>query len=294
MKKKLKIILFMLAGAFSSINAQIPFTTIVKEKAKYYIEVDPNKDFGRNFLKGKQLFIDNTGAAKKEISLDSIGPIFFGSNSISGDFIGAEQTVMRLSTNIVYYKLYFYTDAKADKSYHLPLFLISRLSSKYDSSNVSTATDALDYDGSPVSIRLMPSWSKKVGDENQLYYGFIIDYRGLNLTDEFGKSKYRQGFYSAVGLTYGGRGSGQRVGTGEVTPGIWTFSLMLQCFLTDSDVIKEMYKSDEKYILSAQALFNFFAGKDNPLNIRAGAQYYFSDPLNAQKFSIKLGLGMSN
>lgn len=297
MNVKLTILLLAFA-AFTALQvqdcvAQIPFTTVVREKASYYIKADPGTDFGRDFIRKKRVYDVESREATQKISLDSLGAAFFGNSALTGDIVGAEQTIMRLSTSIVYYKLYFYTNSKKDKKLFLPLFLLSRLSTRYDSANVASSTDALDHDGGPVSVRLMPSWKKKVGDDNMLYYGFIVDYRGLNVVQNGGQSNYKQGVYSAVGLTYGGKGSGQRIG-GEESPGIWTLSLMLQCFYAESDVIKELYKSKESYVFSGQMLFNFFAGKNNPLNIKAGAQYFFSDPLNAQKFSIKLGIGMSN
>jgi hypothetical protein len=287
------IFAIILALITCPLAAQIPFTTVIKEKSKYYIKADPNVDFGRDFLRKKRVYDTPDTSATTAISLDSLGPVFFGNNSLTGDIVGAEQTIMRLSTSIIYYKLYFYTNNLKNKKLFFPLFLLSRLSTRYDTTNVASSTDALDHDGGPISIRLMPSWKLKVGDENTLYYGFILDYRGLNVTQNSGQSAYKQGFYSAVGLTYGGKGSGQRIG-GEINPGIWTLSLMLQCFYTDSDVIRELYKSKDSYVLAGQALFNFFAGKNNPLNIKAGAQYFFSDPLNAQKFSLKLGIGISN
>jgi hypothetical protein len=280
------------AFVFIGINtlfAQVPFTTTVTEKYSYYIEADPSKEYGTAFLRNSELKTQRT-ANEVEIRLDSVGALFFRNNSLGGDIISGS-SIVRMSSNVLYYKLYFYGSKTKDKRYFFPLLIVSRLASKYDSANVTSAIDALDYEGSPISIRLMPSWKKKVGDENQIFYGLIADYRGLNIVKSPGNYKYEQGFYCAGGFTYGGNGSGQELGSGEVTPGVWTFSALVEFFTSSSSVISEMYDTKENYVLSAQGIFNFFAGKDSGFNIKAGAQYFFSDPLNAQKFSLKLAIG---
>ena len=289
---KYNVPLFLIVLLSFNINsyAQVPFTTSMKEKYKYFIKADPSGEYGMNFLRGATLAEDSTGDNTKAIKLDTTGAVFFKNNAITQDFIG-DQGVARVSTNLIFYKLYVYSSKEDNKRYALPFFLISRLSSKYDSSNFSTAADALDYEGSPVTLRFMPSGKKNIGDANTLYYGLIADYRGLNVVTDAGDYSYEHGFYCAAGFTYGGNGTATNLGSGETQTGIWTFSLMIESFWTKPKVMKELYDTDEDYATSIQGLFNFFISKDNPLNIKAGFQYYLTDPANAENFAIKLSLG---
>lgn len=269
--------------------AQVPFTTSIKEKYTYYIEADPSSQYGLDFLRNAELE-ESSAAGLKEIALDSVGALFFKHNSITQDFIG-DDGITRISSNLIFYKLYIYGNSSKDVRWHLPFFLISRLSSKYDSSNVSSSSDALDYEGSPVTVRFMPSGYFDVGDENTLYYGLVADYRGLNVVTSPGVYEYEHGFYLAGGFTYGGNGSASRLGSGEVETGVWTFSLMLEAFWSKPSVIKELYNTSEDYAVSLQGLLNFFISEDNPLNLKAGFQYFFTDPLNAEKFGLKVSIG---
>lgn len=295
MKKEILLLAtFLLIVQF--VQAQVPFTSLFKEKEykKKYIPKDNSGLYSINYLKENEVVMKSSIAGSesnyKPLTELKDPALFFNHNYITGDLVGDNLTA-KVSSNILYYRLTIYEPEKKDYRYTLPLFIVSKISSEYDSANTNTVGDVLDYDGSPITIRFMPSWEKTIGKSNKLYYGLIFDYRGINIVDDELNNQYEHGFYTSAGFTYSGKGSVTQLGTAESKPGVWNFSLMLQAYMSRSEVIKELYDTTEDYALGIQGLFNFIVSEKNPMNLRFGFNYYFTDPMNVEKFGLKLSVG---
>ncbi len=298
---------YFLISAFllSTINlsAQLPFSSIVKEyRWKYEItSPDPSTNFGLDFLDAI-----NTQVSDSTILIDSYAKNsdLFNSASVGLD-LGGETTLPRVKVGFILYKLGVYTKElnqqvtpgkKQQVRYNLPLFVFTRISTQYDSTNVTSSIDSNDYEGSPVTVRLMPSTYWDIGKENQIFAGTIIDYRGLNIQEEDG-SNYKQGLYLAGGIRYVGQGKAYTDLNNQGVGGKWSLSLIYSQFLASNEVLKELYDVDStvKNVGGFQALLTFKVNdsENTRVNFQASYQKSFENFQGTSSGIFKFSIGIN-
>lgn len=293
------------------IFAQTPFTTISMEPINLQIENGKTKTFKFN----EKAFDDKKGAISspemetldlndnknKETYVKSTPkPLdFFNSSSLSTSLINTGGRVS-INAEVLHYKLYVANpspDHAKDRKYrfNIPLLVISKLSTKYDSISSSSGWDAVDYEAAPVTLRIMPSFRKSFVKFNDVFYfGFYADLRGLNIQNT-STNKYDLEFIGASGLgfTFQGDGdAGKYNEKGEYKEGRYSISFMLQGATGKKEILQKLFKTDNEYVTSLQTYFMFKVADDSNLNIKIGYQYLFKETLAGTKsnFSIALGL----
>lgn len=267
-----------------STKAQTPFTTIVNElirgtqdpETKSFTETNADK------------------TPTKEVPLS-----FFNNNSLSVNLINTGNRVS-LSSEVLHYKLYIANpdDSTVDSRkyrFNIPLLLISKLSTQYDSINSATSWDVLDYEAAPVTLRIMPSFKHKFsGKKDVLYYGFYTDLRGLNMFNSE-TNAYDMEFIGSggIGFTFEGDGeAGKYNENGEYTAGKYSLSFMLQCATGKKEVLQKLFVTDNEYVTSLQTYFLFKVDKDSKFNLKVGYQYLFQETLAGSKSNFSIALGI--
>lgn len=237
------------------------------------------------------------------------------SSSSSGIDLGADIAVPRVKIGFVYYKLGIYTSKektkeKTDsdgnkgikvipsKTFFLPLFFFSRITTDYDTLTSAPSIDGIDFDGAPITLRLMPSFNVKIGQENSLYTGLIMDYRGLNVVDENG-SRFEHGMYLATGFRYTGQGMAYTSMADDEIKGKWSLSVIGSTFISKCETIDYLFDVDENQanVTSVQVFLSFkvLDKKNAHVNLNASFQRSFNDFAGNNTGDIfKISIGMKN
>lgn len=267
-----------------STKAQTPFTTIVNELIK-----GTQNPTTKNFAE-----TDAAPTTTKEVPLS-----FFNNNSLSVNLINTGNRVS-LSSEVLHYKLYIANpdDSTVDSRkyrFNIPLLLISKLSTQYDSINSATSWDVLDYEAAPVTLRLMPSFKHKFkGKKDVIYYGFYTDLRGLNMYNNV-TNKYDMEFIGSggIGFTFEGDGeAGKYNENGEYTPGKYSLSFILQGATGKKEVLQRLFDTEKDMVTSFQTYFLFRVDKDSKFNLKVGWQYLFQETLAGSKSNFSIALGI--
>jgi hypothetical protein len=286
-------------------KAQTPFTTLVKEPRFLVVKAGNRKialekaDVGKVTVTKSTLKTDSTvnGSPVKSTIKNDFD--FFKSNSLALSLFNKGENSGSISSQVLYYKLYVANPTDVNEyrlnRYNIPLMIISKLSTNYDSLRAYSAIDVLDYEAAPVSIRVMPSlkWSSP-NYKDVLYFGFYADLRGINLPNPTKGTTDMEFIGSGgIGFTYQGDGSaGTYNANGEYEEGRYSFSLMLQAATAKTEVLSRLFNTDKSYVSSIQGYFLFKVSDRSKLNVKVSYQHFFQEMKGgvSNNFSFALGI----
>lgn len=294
----------MLFLAFN-LYSQAPFTTLVKEPiflrktttttAKTFEKIDDEATV-RNLI---TLAIDTTGNQVNAVASKKNDIDFFKNNTLSLSILNKGDNRASISSQVIHYKLYIANPNENNtyriNRFNIPLLLISKLSTSYDTINSSSSIDVLDYEAAPITLRIMPSFKQSFTNYSDvIYYGFYADLRGLNLYNPI-ENEYDLEIVGAggVGITYQGDGqAGTYNENGEYTAGRYSISVILQAATGKKEVLSRLFDTNEEIIGSFQSFFLFKVAEKSHLNIKIGFQHFFEKTLSGTQnnFSIALGI----
>src|SRR5690606_6982796 len=155
---------------------------------------------------------------------------FFKNNNLSLNLAQKGEDRASLNSEVIHYKLYIANPNENNtyryNKYNVPLLLISKISTSSDSISKSSAYDVLDYNGSPLTTRIMPSIKCSFDNTNDLVYlGFYSDLRGIQTNAQ--KLELSYIFSNGIGFTYQGDSEGAKVNeNGDYLQGRYSLSLM--------------------------------------------------------------------
>jgi hypothetical protein len=289
------IITILYAGIFSStVHAQEPFDVPCIDYPKF-----TTIDFTNNFIEVESNTNNSISNNIKPFSQQNLGLSATGGTLIPN-----------INVSIIQYRLGLFSYlAKNDTRYrnsndfkfregdtirfYLPLLLISKFNTNYDTANLATITDMTSFIGSPLTLRLMPSYTIRVGLENTFTIGHTSDLRTILYQDSISQSlKAGFGYYGTIGLKYAGRGE-VRDETGTSYEGNWSISALLYTFITNQEVQDQLFDKQMNSASGIETIFKFKVAetKVTRFNIYASAQYQFNKPGNDNPFIFKIGIG---
>lgn len=282
-------------------KAQAPFTTLVKEPR--FLEKTQGIDGKDKFIQANDTevkgFVDNPNLIPKINKSEKKDIDFFKNNSLSLSILDKGENRMSVSSQVLHYKLYVANPNEKNKyrinRFNIPLMLISKLSTSYDSINSSSSIDVLDYEAAPITLRIMPSFKKSFLTYNDvIYYGFYVDLRGLNLySSETNDYDIKVVGVGGIGLTYQGDGqAGTYNENGEYSPGRYSISVILQAATAKKEVIGKLFDTDKDVIGSLQSYFLFKVAEKSHLNIKVGYQYFFERTIAGTRSNFSIALGI--
>jgi hypothetical protein len=286
--------------------AQAPFTTLVKEPrfVKKTTNIDGKEKFERiDAITNKANVIDNIDQANiadgEEVKTKKNDIDFFKNNTLSFSILDKGENRLSVSSQVLHYKLYVANPNEQNKwrinRYNIPLMLISKLSTTYDSINASSSIDVLDYEAAPITLRIMPSFKKSFITYNDvIYYGVYADLRGLNLfnadTNDYDIEVVGTG---GIGLTYQGDGqAGTYNKNGEYSPGRYSVSVILQGATGKKEVIGRLFDTDKDFVGSFQSYFLFKVAENSKLNLKVGYQYFFDRTIAGTRSNFSIAIGI--
>jgi len=207
-----------------------------------------------------------------------------------------------LNLNVIQYRLGIYTrydttdkaNAKIDTArVYLPFAILSKISTKYDTTLLTTIDDITSFGGSPLTVRLMPNYSFRVGEENSITVGHISDMRALVYHDKILNQLITKfGYYASVGLKFGGLGE-VRDEAGQTYLGSWSISALAYTFLTDHNSKMILFGDPNAPVNGFEFIFKFVASKSEltRFNIFASIQRENVGPNLPSPWIIKLNFG---
>lgn len=221
--------------------------------------------------------------------VDSSDFSFFSQQNISmlftnEELVNGQSFAPSANLSFIRYRLGIYSfKAKKDRKrykkgetvkVYLPLIILSRFSLNYDSLNLVSANDATSFSGSPFTLRLMPSHNFKVGLENTLTVGSIVDFRGVYLEEDDGFNT-DFGLYYSFGLKYAGNGD-VRDENGDSYSGRWSLSALYYNY-SGSGGSQERLFGDTSIETGMEFIFKFkvLDTKVSKFNLFANARYDF-------------------
>lgn len=323
--------LFLILAIVSFNNillSQIPFSTPVREPIALKEVLDEKGNFKEYVMVEDTVSIKNILDGKlselneKEIVVSNKGSKlgFFKNNSLSANIIG-DKSRYSINSEVMFFKLYvaspskdFYKKRKVkDKSgktrdqtneeyenripkyrFNLPLMLITKLSTSYDSISSSNAIDALDYEGSPITLRIMPSYTIDFNNYNdRIDIGFYSDLRGLNLADVTITNSNNLEFVGTfgAGFTYHGDGeAGTYNEEGNYEKGKYAISAMFQVATGKAEVIQGLFDTNKKYSTSFQGYFLYNSIGETKFNLKVGYQYFFDKTIGGARSNFNIGI----
>jgi len=283
---------------------QAPFTTLVKEPRflekrvnldshERLIAVTDSNKIKRNNTNSK-LFDEGEIIETKKTDID-----FFKNNGLTVNLINKGLNRMSVNSQVLHYKLYFANPNEKNKyrlnRYNIPLLIVTKLSTTYDSINATSALDVLDYEAAPITLRIMPSFKQSFVTYNDVfYYGLYADIRGINVHNPESNSYKMDFIYSGgIGFTYQGDGvAGTYNNNGEYTPGRYSISVILQGATGRQEFISNLFKTDKNYITSLQSYFIFKVSETSQLNIKIGYMRFFKETISGIKSNFTITLGI--
>lgn len=306
MKNKYYIILTFFSLTSLKVFAQAPFTTLVKEPR--FLEKKVNIDNKEKFVAVTDTILIREKVDNEVEGLEDSDQIrksdkndidFFKNNGLTLNLIDKGENRLSVNSQVLHYKLYVANPNEKNKyrinRYNIPLMVITKLSTSYDSINATSSLDVLDYEAAPITLRIMPSFKKSFITYNDVfYYGFYADVRGLNLHNPENNT-YDMDFIGSggIGLTYQGDGqAGTYNSDGEYESGRYSISVILQGAFGKKETITRLFDTDKDYVTAIQSYFLFKVSENSPLNIKIGYQYFFQETIAGTKsnFSVTLGI----
>ena len=310
-------IIFCLFFCVSS-YAQAPFTTLAaepiyikKDKDKYkkfdiekYIdsikvkEKEEKKDV-ENYMFNASDYVDTLlegdGVKKTEAKEDVD---FFKNNSLALSVLNSGDNRMSVNSQVLFYKINIFTpiDKVTKYRYNIPMMIIAKLSTSYDSISGTNAIDVLDYEAAPVTLRIMPSFkiSNNKTYKEKLLFGFYADVRGLNFhnseTNDYSLKVVGSG---GIGFSFQGDGeAGFYNREGEYEKGNWLLSVMMQGAVGKKEIIQSLFNTEKDFVTSFQSYFMFKIAEDNKFNLKVGFHHFFQETIAGTKnnFSIAIGI----
>lgn len=299
--------LLLLFSYFNSFS-QAPFTTLVQEP-RLLEKVD------NNFIPTYDKVTDTVSISNFFSRLDADSTLtdsvstfieskknevdFFKNNTLALSLLDEGESRLSISSQVIHYKLYVADPKENNKyrinRYNIPLLLISKLSTSYDTINASGSIDVLDYEAAPISLRIMPSWETRFNTYTDvIYYGFYTDIRGLNIYDPESSNYDIEVIGSGgIGLTYQGVGqAGIYNSNGEYAEGKYSISLILQAATGKKEIISKLFDTDKNFVTSFQAFFLFKVDDDSKLNIKIGYQRFFQETIAGTKSNFSIAIGI--
>lgn len=281
--------------------AQTPFTTLVKEPRLlkkqtstsgrlYYTAVYDTLTI-KNYLDKHHIMNREQYSISEKNELQ-----FFKNNNLSLNLANEGENRVSLNSEIIHYKLYVANPNDNNtyryNKYNIPLLVVSKISTSNDTISKSSAYDILDYNGSPLTLRIMPSIKSNFSSINDvIYLGLYSDLRGIQTSSD--KIKLSYIWSNGIGLTYQGDSEGAKVSeSGDYVQGRYSLSLMYQLASGNNKLIKSLFDTDKGHVSAIQGIFIIKLGNDNPLNLRVGYQYFFSPLLNGSKSNFSVALGI--
>lgn len=301
MKKLYPLIIFLFLFSVKS-NSQAPFTTLamepthIKKVGEKYSMFDIEDVENKKGAKTKNQFLSDEKIIKTVPREDAV---FFKNNSLALSVFNSGATRASINSQVIFYKINIFTpidDEKSNYRYNIPLMLISKMSTSYDSISASNSIDVLDYEAAPVTLRIMPSWriSENNNYKEKVLFGFYTDVRGLNYYRPASNSHQIEVVGSGgLGFTFQGDGeAGFYNQNGENLPGKWLLSVMLQGATGKKEIIQSLFATDKDYVTSFQSYFSFIISENNKFNLKVGYQHYFQETIagNNNNFSIAIGI----
>ncbi len=293
MKKEVVLLMFILLNTVY-LYGQAPFTTLCIEQ-RLVKSVDDDKsteDEPQRFLKAKDGVQTDTTKANKEVG-------FFKNNGLTINLLEEGDKRMSVASQVLYYKLYLsdpVDTSSLKKRIQLPLMVIAKVSTNYDSVSIANSIDALDYEASPITIRVMPSFSIPInGLKNVLLAGAYLDGRALNMQNHGGDGyKTELIFSSGFGLTYQGYAeAGIYNKSGELSEkGTFSISAMLQYAKGQDDVMARLFNSNSGEAWAFQSFLMFRGKEESKFNMKIGYQHFFQRTISGTKNNFTLSLGM--
>lgn len=303
--KQFIFLLVIFAFCNTSLYSQTPFTTLVKEPRFLKKSLASGKMLGLN--KNDKSKVDNYFATNDStLNGDSVIERsikndfdFFRNNSLSLNLLSTGENRASINSQVLYYKLYVANPNDSNtyrlNRYNIPLMLISKLSTNYDSLSASSAIDVLDYEAAPITVRIMPSFRKAFHTYNDvIYWGFYTDLRGINLSNpQAGSNDIEFVGTAGFGFTYQGDGSAGTYNTnGEYESGRYSISLIFQTATARKEVISRLFATDENYVTSLQGYLVFKVSEKSKLNFKCGFQHFFQKTLGGLKNNFSLSIAM--
>jgi hypothetical protein len=303
MKTLQLLIIFIFLFTFKISYSQAPFTTLskqptyIKKDKKKYVDYDivekikskQNNTSLVDFLKDEKVI-----PTKEKEDVD-----FFKNNSLSLIILNTGDNRMSINSQVIFYKINILTpteDKTSNFKYNIPLMLISKLSSSYDSINASSSIDVLDYEAAPVTLRIMPSFKLSKNDKynEKILFGFYTDARGININNPSTNNNSLEIIGSGgVGFTFQGDGeAGFYDENGEYESGKWLFSLMLQGAVGNKEVIQSLFNTEKDFVTSFQTYFSFKITENSKFNLKAGYQHFFQESISGNKNNFSIAIGM--
>lgn len=285
--------------------AQTPFTTLCKEPRFLKSSLSKDNIHYLSAIESEAVIKKYLDESKTDTTIKTSernGVDFFKNNGLTLNLLNSGPNRLSGSSQVIYYKLYIANPNEKNyyriNRYNIPLMVISKLSSNYDSINASTSLDVLDYEASPISLRLMPSFKKEFETYSDLiYFGFYADIRGLNLYSPK-ENNYSMRFIGTGGIGFTFQGDGQAGAyneQGEYESGRYSVSLILQGATADKELINSLFKTskgNKDYVGALQGYLIFKAFENSAMNIKIGYQHFFQKTQsgNRSNFSITLGI----
>lgn len=306
MKHSALLITIIIFSSTLKLFGQVPFTTLVKEPR--FIEKKENIDNKEKFEAVTDTSVikalinkDNPALLQnKEIKESTKNDIdFFKNNGLTLNLIDKGENRVSVNSQVLHYKLYVANPNEKNKyrknRYNIPLMIITKLSSSYDSTSAASSIDVLDYEAAPITLRIMPSIKKSFKTYNDVFYfGLYTDARGLNLYNPE-KDNYTTDFIGSggIGFTYQGDGqAGTYNARGEYEPGKYSISVILQGAYGKKETLSRLFKTNDEYVTSIQSYFLFQVSEKSHLNIKIGYQHFFQETVAGTKNNFSLTLGI--
>lgn len=298
--KNIIFALFFLATSFYC-YAQTPFTTLVKEPRLLKMTITKS---GKTSYKAvyDTLIIKKFNSKSPDIDSSQYAEsekkelLFFKNNALSLNLVNEGENRVSVNSEIIHYKLYVANPNESNtyryNKYNIPLLLISKISTSNDSISKSSAYDVLDYNGAPLTLRIMPSLKSNFTKINDvIYFGLYSDLRGIQTSSD--KLDLSYVWSNGIGLTYQGDSEGAKVNeNGDYVQGRYSLSLMYQIASGNSKLMKSLFDTNSGNISAVQGIFIIKLGNDNPLNLKVGYQYYFTKVVNGSNSNFSIALGI--
>jgi len=202
-----------------------------------------------------------------------------------------------ISLNVIQYRLGIYSYAKSGTTdtvrVYLPLMILSKLSTNYDSSRISTLEDLSSFSGSPFTFRIMPSYSWTVGLDNSFTVGHVSDMRGFIYRDSTDKDfRISFSYYGSIGAKYMGRGE-VRDEDGQSYQGNWSVSLLVYTLILDNKIRDLMVSEPGRASWGLEGMFKFMTSESKltRFNIYASVKYDANPSRNGSPWSFKFTVG---
>jgi hypothetical protein len=219
------------------------------------------------------------------------------SHATLGIFANSQDVSNSLATNVslsvIQYRLGIYSYTKEGTTDTVRIYLPFVILSKYDSARITSLDDLTSFGGSPLTFRLMPSYSWTVGLDNTFTVGHVSDVRAFVYRDSANGDFHTDfSYYGSLGVKYTGRGE-VRDESGQSYQGNWSLSLLAYATSLNNKIRDLMVKDPGKASVGLEGLFKFLASESKltRFNIYASVKYDMNANPNGSPWSFKFTIG---